>query len=507
MNQNNFSDPSSNHHDEHDPDRSDQPPAPGSSPRDPGSDVQQPYGPYGPQYLRKDAYHPNPYAAAEGERGEPRNDPRWVYSQHDSRDETREIPYFDHSGHPGVDESYYLPYGVTPQRRRGPLNFFITTAALLGVVFLAITLLSQIFDWDRDDNPIQDLFSSQPEAPEVVPEGQATVEGLVSELDHVHNGVDVNWEAGGQHTGSSLDPGQEVRSAPGVFMVDTQVYQYLGFGTGMVVSSDGLAITNYHVVESSMSVSITMADTQEQYSAEVLGRDADRDIAVLKIDTDEPIQVASINPEGVDTRDTVAGVGNSGGQGYLTSVVGEVRGLNETIHIEPVEPGSPDQTLEGLIMMTSDIVPGYSGGPTVDSNGQVIGVSTAASQEAQTSEDTFGFAVPIVDALEVVEQVLAGDESGGVVIGAGGALGIVVTSQEGSGARVIEVSDGSAGDAIGLQPDDVIVEIDGEEVVNSSFISRYVRDKNPGQEVEVVWQTSDGNMQRAVATLDEAEIN
>src|SRR5699024_3170488 len=176
-------------------------------------------------------------------------------------------------------------------------------------------------------------------------------------------------------------------------------------------------------------------------------------------------------------------------------------------HIEPVEPGSPDQTLEGLIMMTSDIVPGYSGGPTVDSNGQVIGVSTAASQEAQTSEDTFGFAVPIVDALEVVEQVLAGDESGGVVIGAGGALGIVVTSQEGSGARVSEVSDGSAGDAIGLQPDDVIVEIDGEEVVNSSFISRYVRDKNPGQEVEVVWQTSDGNMQRAVATLDEAEIN
>jgi S1-C subfamily serine protease len=53
-------------------------------------------------------------------------------------------------------------------------------------------------------------------------------------------------------------------------MVDTQVYQYLGFGTGMVVSSDGLAITNYHVVESSMSVSITMADTNQSYSATVL---------------------------------------------------------------------------------------------------------------------------------------------------------------------------------------------------------------------------------------------
>jgi S1-C subfamily serine protease len=188
-------------------------------------------------------------------------------------------------------------------------------------------------------------------------------------------------------------------------------------------------------------------------------------------------------------------------------VVGELYATDETIHIEPQEPGSPPQWLEGLMMITSDIVPGYSGGPTVDANGQVIGISTAASQDTNDPDEAFGYAVPIVPALEVVEQVLAGDDSGDVVIGAGGALGIVVSSEEGAGARVIEVTTGSAAAQIGLQPDDLIVEIDDQEVANSSFISRYVRDKSPGEEVNVVWETPAGETQQATAVLDEAEIN
>src|SRR5699024_2802171 len=178
-------------------------------------------------------------------------------------------------------------------------------------------------DWDRQNNPVHEFFGPAPQASPIVPDEDASVDSLISELDHVHEGIAVDWETGGQHTGPGLDPGQEVGSAPGVFMVDTQVYQYLGFGTGMVVSSEGLAITNYHVVESSMSVNITMADTQQEYSATVLGRDAEKDIAVLKIDTNNPLPVASINADGVAQGDRVAGVGNAGGQGYLTSVVGE----------------------------------------------------------------------------------------------------------------------------------------------------------------------------------------
>lgn len=442
---------------------------------------------------------------------DPRNDPRWVHSPHDSRDESREIPYFYDPRVPA--EHSYQPYQLPPQgppqkpRRRGPLSALITGAGIIGFAILLLGLLSQVFDWDTESNPVQEFFDPTPEAPEVIPDGEGSVDSLIAGLDHVHEGIAVDWEAGGQHTGPGLDPGQEVAAAPGVFMVDTQVYQYLGFGTGMVVSSEGLAITNYHVVESSMSVGITMADTDQQYSATVLGRDAEKDIAVLQIETEQPLPVASINADGVQTGETVAGVGNAGGQGYLTSVVGRVGGLNETIHIEPQEPGSQGQWLEGLIMITSDIVPGYSGGPTVDNNGQVIGVSTAASQDTTNTEEAFGYAVPITSALEVVEQVIAGDDSGSVVIGAGGALGIVVGSDEAGGARVMEITPGSAGESIGLQPGDIITQIDGQEVVNSSFISRYVRDRNPGDEVEVVWQTEAGDTQAATAVLDEAEIN
>src|SRR5699024_3740009 len=133
----------------------------------------------------------------------------------------------------------------------------------------------------------------------------------------------------------------------------------------------------------------TMADTKRDYSATVRGRDAERDIAVLQIDTQDPLQVASISPDKVERGDRVAGVGNASGQGYLTSVVGEVHRLNETIHIEPQEPGSQGQRLEGLIMVTADIVPGYSGGPTVDADGQVIGISTAANQETTSSDDAY----------------------------------------------------------------------------------------------------------------------
>src|SRR5690625_7849031 len=100
-------------------------------------------------------------------------------------------------------------------------------------------------------------------------------------------------------------------------MVDTQVYQYMGFGTGMVVSSDGLGITNYHVVESSMSVSITMADTKRDYSATVLGRDAERDIAVLQIETQDTFQAESFSPDKEERGESAAGGGTAEEQGRL----------------------------------------------------------------------------------------------------------------------------------------------------------------------------------------------
>src|SRR5699024_8443440 len=362
-----------------------------------------------------------------GPGGDPRYDPRWVYSPHASRDESRQIPYFSHGVEP-AEPAYRQP------RRRGPVYALITGAGVLGFAFLLIGLLAQIFDWDSQSNTVQEFFDPEPQTPQVVPDAEGSVDSLIAGLDHVHEGIAVDWEAGGQHTGPGLDPGQEVGSAPGVFMVDTQVYQYMGFGTGVVVSSSGLAITNYHVVESSTSVNITMADTDQQYSATVLGRDSAQEIAVLQIDTDETLPVASIHAGNIHVGDRVAGVGNGERQGYLTSLVGEVGGLNETIHIDPPEPGSRGQWYELVIMIPADIVPGYSGGPTVDSNGQVIGISTAASQETNNTEDAFGYAVPIVSALEVVEQVLDGDESGGVVIGSGGALGIVVSSEPDGGA-------------------------------------------------------------------------
>ncbi|QCU79333.1 PDZ domain-containing protein [Citricoccus sp. SGAir0253] len=348
---------------------------------------------------------------------------------------------------------------------------------------------------------IRDIVAAQEEAPPL-----PSTDGvpLDESLRRAHGGIRVDWAAGPAPDESGLDRGREVTDAPGVLMVETLLMDGRGTGTGIVLSADGLAITNYHVVEDSSEVTVTIADTGESHTATVLGRDARHDVAVLRIDDARDLETVSIDTSVPALGEPSAAVGNGRGQGYLTAVTGEVTALGESI---VASSGVPDDyaRLTGLIETSADVVPGYSGGPLVDEDGQVVGITTAASQGEDT-ESVDGYAIPVATALDVVAQVLSGEETDTVSIGVDGALGVVVATEEGA-AVVKEVSPDSSAERLGLRAGDTVRAIDGRAVSSAAELSDLVNDRNVGDVVSVDWTTEDGRERSGEVALQEAVVN
>lgn len=345
-------------------------------------------------------------------------------------------------------------------------------------------------------------------------------------------GPDASFNAPGAPSGGTqgaedtqVDAGVEVQDAPGVLLVETETSYGEGAGSGMVLSEDGLALTNYHVVDGSSEVEVTVADTGETYTASVVGRDATQDVAVLQLQDASGLDTISVDSSGVDSGEDVAAVGNGSGQGYLTAVSGTVTGVDQTISAESL---GDTEDLTSLIQTDADVVPGYSGGPLVDGDGQVVGMSTAAST-GQTSEQVNGFAIQITEALGIADQIVAGTESDSVQVGASGALGITVTdaaaaqlentdprargSRDGgtdttaTGALVVEVATGSAAASAGLVAGGTVTTLDGTEVADSAELSDQVGSLEPGDSVSLEWTDAEGAEHTATVDLGESTVN
>lgn len=361
---------------------------------------------------------------------------------------------------------------------------------------------------------------------------------LAGTLDHAHDGITVpEGDPAPAETsrtpgaeGAPVDAGVEVQDAPGVLLVETETSYGEGAGSGMVLSADGLALTNYHVVDGSSEVEVTVADTGETYTATVVGRDATHDVAVLQLQDASGLETISVDPSGVDAGEEVAAVGNGSGQGYLTAVSGTVAGVDQTISAESLG-GAEDLT--GLIATDADVVTGYSGGPLVDGDGQVVGMSTAAST-GETSEQVNGFALQVTEALGIADQIVAGTESDSVQVGASGALGVTVTDtssaaqredvdprsqgsqgstgpQDGGagvvGALVVEVAPGSAAESAGLVAGDTVTALDGTSVAGPAELSDQVGSLDPGDTVTLDWTDADGAERSATVDLGESTVN
>lgn len=279
----------------------------------------------------------------------------------------------------------------------------------------------------------------------------------------------------------------------GVVLIETVTAAGEAAGTGLVLDASGVVVTNYHVVEGATAVSVTVATTGGTYQAEVLGADPESDVAVLQLDGAEDLAVVDLDDDGVSVDEAVTAVGNAEGQGYLSASTGTVTSLEESI-TTAAEQGIEGEDLTGLIQTDAYVVGGYSGGALLDDEGEVVGITTAASSSTRVAES---YAVPIEDALAVVEQVESGEESGTVRIGASAYLGVGVDQS----LQVGSVAVGTAAADAGIEAGATLRSVDGTTVADLDALSEVLAGLEPGDEVTLTWLDADGTTQQATVAL------
>jgi len=285
--------------------------------------------------------------------------------------------------------------------------------------------------------------------------------------------------------------------------------QVESLGSGVVISPDGYVVTNHHVVENAQEIIITLQGG-ERHEAKIVGRDELSDIALLKIegDTDFPY-VKMGNSDEIIIGEWVIALGNPFGLFDVsykpTATAGIISGTQLNFGRQ-----STGRVYQDMIQTDAAINVGNSGGPLVNSNGEVIGINTFIFTGGGYSEGSIGigFAIPINTAKMVMEEIITHGRFRHVWTG----LGVVELDDEmvqrlnlpfekGLFIQQIE-KDGPAGEA-GLKVGDIIVEIDGRAVRNFNQANRLIFGKRVGDTLQVkIWR--EGEMMDIELRLAEA---
>jgi len=278
-------------------------------------------------------------------------------------------------------------------------------------------------------------------------------------------------------------------------------------GTGMIISADGEVLTNNHVIDGATSVTVTVESTGKEYTADVVGTDATDDVAVLQLRNASGLTPVTLDTSGdVAVGDTITDVGNAEGTGDLVAATGTVTALNQDITVQS-ESGSGSESLSGLIEVSADVVSGDSGGPILDADGEVVGMTTAASSG---STDVTGYAIPITTAKTIAAQILAGTASSTITIGLPAFLGIEVASTSSStvtGVTLQGVVSGSPAEKAGLGSGDTITSIDGTAVTDAEQLTSLIQAHAIGDTVTVGFTGADGTTGTITATLASGPAN
>jgi S1-C subfamily serine protease len=241
-----------------------------------------------------------------------------------------------------------------------------------------------------------------------------------------------------------------------------------GSGSGTVLSPDGLVLTNNHVVEGATSIELALADSRRM-PARILGRDPDTDIAVLRAETRDSLPAARLgNSKRVKPGQVAIAIGNPFGF-ESTVTAGIVSAVGRSLRAQN------GRLIGDVIQTDAALNPGNSGGPLVNSRGEVIGVNTAVIMGAQG----ICFSVAANTAQLVMTQILQHGRVRRARLGIAGdqvqlpqRLRVKAGLTQEAGVRVVEVQAGGPAAAAGLEPGDVILGIDGETVTGIDDIAR-----------------------------------
>ena len=393
--------------------------------------------------------------------------------------------------------------------------------------------------------------------------------GAVAVLDHSTNasqnspnagapvnpgaGNGFNPNSGGSGQGNGSNPGSGIGSSrqqaianavePGVVDIQSSL-QYIGGtaeATGMVISSNGLVLTNNHVIVDTTGLTATLVSTGQKFTAKWLGYDKTDDVSVIQLQNASGLRTVPLgNSSTVKQGESVVAIGNAEGVGGQPTVVtGSITQLDQTITASDDLGGS--ETLHGMLQTNANIQEGDSGGPLVSSSGKVIGMDTAASSGSfgNQSGSTVGFAIPINRALSIAHQIINGQSSSTVKIGPSGFIGVLVPSQRastlsspqqqqqqqssqqsgnsglpssgqqclandqnagvprtiapvGSGTLILGTLCGTPAASVGITAGDVITKVDGHAVTSPNSLSAILQGYRPGVTVSVTWVDTSG---------------
>jgi S1-C subfamily serine protease len=274
--------------------------------------------------------------------------------------------------------------------------------------------------------------------------------------------------------------------------------QKVGSGSGFFATSDGLIITNKHVVSDLAAEYTVLTNDNQEHKASVLARDPVNDIAIIKIDGSNYPTLNLGNSDALKIGQTVIAIGNSLGEFNNTVSRGIVSGLGRDVTAGSGSGRAVEaERLTGIIQTDAAINPGNSGGPLLDINGNVIGVNVAIVQGAQN----VGFALPSNQIKRIVDQVkttgklvtpylgiryIPIDKTVQIANNLAFDYGVVVKSgQQPSDFAVIP---GSPADKAGIMENDIILEIDGKKIDENNPLANLIAEHNVGDEVSLrVW--------------------
>ena len=345
------------------------------------------------------------------------------------------------------------------------------------------------------------------------------------------NGSSGNSGASGSSGTGSLNASALAKKVdPGIVDItsDLQYSDATAEGTGMVISSDGLVLTNNHVIDEATKVSATLVTSGKTYTAKVLGYDSTDDVALLQLQGASGLKTVTLSDSAkVKVHEAVLALGNAGGRGGRPATAqGTIQALNQSIEASDSSAGTTEK-LHGMIETNTPIQQGDSGGPLVNGSGAVIGMNTAANSTSgygAYSTATTGFAIPINSALTIANQIKSGQATGNVHIGLAGFMGVNVADASNpsdcvtggdsfggvgggqqpavsSGALICQVYPNAPATKAGLASGDVITSVNGSAISSANGLTKITAASHAGDQFAINYVDLYGAKHSATVTL------
>jgi serine protease Do len=361
---------------------------------------------------------------------------------------------------------------------KSKLGKILVIASLLIVIIAALTggaIADRIFGF----RPLDKLFPRQ---------SGLTINNKI--LNEESNVIDVVKNVGSSVvTVSAQTPKRQViQFSPfGGFSSGTVGGQQQDIGSGFIVSSDGLIVTNKHVVSDTSLTYKVVTNDNKTYDVKEINRDPANDLAVLKIDAQNLKPVTIGDSANLQVGQFVIAIGTALGEFRNTVTTGVISGLGRGIEAGSSLQGYVEQ-LDNVIQTDAAINPGNSGGPLLNSAGQVIGINVALAQGAQN----VGFAIPINTVKDALNQFkTTGKFASRPFLGVEYQMipqQTAIMNNVPQGAYVVNVVNGSPAENAGMQDGDIITKIDGQNV-NDKDIGKIIAGKKVGDKISIeLWR-------------------